>query len=139
MKERWSESFQTAEKLKVWCGGGVCHALTIVGYPTDGVVVMPTATKRKSVKTSNVRTKALTVKDTFIVTADAKKRISLRGTEIKHFHVQARSDGSFLLEPRVLVPPSAVSTRTLAMLDRAATNFKKGRASAPVDLSEFSD
>jgi|GEM_PF-795243 len=100
---------------------------------------MPTATKRNSTKTSAIRKKAPTVDDTYIVTADSKKRISLRGTEIKHFHVQARSDGSFLLEPRVLVPPSAVSARTLAMLDRAATNLKKGKASAPVDLSELAD
>ena len=100
---------------------------------------MPTVTKSKSTKTSSARKKSPTVKDSYIVTADAKKRVSLRGTKIKHFHVQARSDGSYLLEPRILVPPSAVSARTLNMLDRAAENFKKGKASAPVDLSEFAE
>jgi len=43
------------------------------------------------------------------VAADAKKRISLRGAKTKYFHVKALSNGYFLLEPRVLVPPQAIS------------------------------
>jgi hypothetical protein len=38
------------------------------------------------------------------IAADAKKRISLRMAKAKYFHVQALSNGSYLLEPRVLVP-----------------------------------
>ena len=71
------------------------------------------------------------------VAADAKKRISLRGATAKYFHVRALSNGAYMLEPRVLVPPNAVSTRALKMLDQSAANFKKGLASAPIDLTPF--
>jgi hypothetical protein len=56
------------------------------------------------------------------VAADAKKRISLRNAKTKYFHVQALSNGSYLLEPRVLVPPQAVSTRSLKMLDKSVAS-----------------
>jgi hypothetical protein len=79
----------------------------------------------------------LTVLEKYDVAADAKKRISLRNAKTKYFHVQALSNGSYLLEPRVLVSPQAVSARTLKMLDKSAANFKKGMVSAPVDLSLF--
>ncbi len=69
--------------------------------------------------------------------ADAKNRISLRGAKTKHFHVKALSNGSFLLEPRVLVSPGALPTRTMRMLDKAAANFKKGLVSETIDLSAF--
>ena len=65
---------------------------------------------------------------------DAKKRISLRGAKTKYFHVKALSNGSYFLEPRVLVPPRAVSMRTLRMLDKSVANLKKGVASAPINL-----
>jgi hypothetical protein len=42
-----------------------------------------------------------------------------------------------LLEPRVLVPPQAVSPRVLKMLDQSAENFKNGVASPPIDLTPF--
>ena len=71
------------------------------------------------------------------VAADAKKRISLRGATAKYFHVRALSNGAYMLEPRVLVPPNAVSSRALKMLDQSAANFKKGLASAPIDLTPF--
>jgi hypothetical protein len=79
----------------------------------------------------------LTVVEDYDVAADAKKRISLRGAKTKYFHVKALSNGCFLLEPRVLVPPQAISSRTLKMLDKSAANFKKGLVSAPIDLGEF--
>ena len=49
---------------------------------------------------------------------DAKKRITVRGAEAEHFAVKVFEDGHVLLEPRVLVPPEAVSKRTLKMLDK---------------------
>ncbi|MBM3853357.1 MAG: hypothetical protein FJ399_09395 [Verrucomicrobia bacterium] len=73
--------------------------------------------------------------ESYDIAADAKQRISLRGAKSKYFHVQAFSDGCYLLEPRVLVPPEAIPARTLRMLDASAANFKAGRASAPVDLA----
>lgn len=69
------------------------------------------------------------------VAADDKKRISLRGAKTKYFHVKAFSNGCYLLEPRVLVHPEAVSARTRRMLEVSATNFKAGLASAPIDLA----
>lgn len=73
------------------------------------------------------------------VAADTKNRISLRGVKTKYFHVKALSNGCYVLEPRVLVAPEAVSKRTLKMLDRSVTALKKGKASAPIDLSRFTE
>jgi hypothetical protein len=42
-----------------------------------------------------------------------------------------------LLEPRVLVAPEAIPARTLRMLDKSVASLKKGKASAPIDLSAF--
>lgn len=89
---------------------------------------MPTTLERPKSKPR------LTVLEDYDVAADAKKRISLRNAKTKYFHVQALSNGCFLLEPRVLVPPHAVS----ALLDKSVAGLKKGLASAPVDLSQFS-
>ena len=69
--------------------------------------------------------------------ADAKNRISLRGAKVKYFHVRALSDGGYLLQPRVLVPPDAIPPRTLKMLERSVAQLKRGKASAPVDLTAF--
>ncbi len=71
----------------------------------------------------------LTVVEDYDVAADAKKRISLRSAKTKYFHVKARSNGCFLLEPRVLVSPQAISARSLKMLDKSVANLKKGLAS----------
>ncbi len=79
----------------------------------------------------------LSVVEEYDVAADAKRRISLRRAKTKYFRVRAFANGSFLLEPRVLVPPQAVSPRVLKMLDQSAENFKKGVASPPIDLSPF--
>ena len=65
-----------------------------------------------------------TVVEAYDVAADAKKRISLRHAKTKYFHVQALSNGCFLLEPRVLVPPTAISARSLKMLDRSVAHLK---------------
>jgi hypothetical protein len=79
----------------------------------------------------------LAVVENYDVAADAKKRISLRNAKTKYFHVKALSNGCYLLEPRVLVPPEAISARSLKMLAKSAANFKKGMASAPIDLAAF--
>jgi hypothetical protein len=70
--------------------GGISHLRQSMG----------TLTIHKKRKLAN----ALTVVDAYDIAADAKKRISLRKAKAKYFHVQALSNGSFLLEPRVLVP-----------------------------------
>ena len=68
---------------------------------------------------------------------DMKKRLTLRGAEAEYYAVQMFDDGHILLEPRVLVPPEAVSQKTLRMLDRAAKNFKRGKTSKPIDLDKY--
>ncbi len=80
-----------------------------------------------------------TVVEEYDVAADAKRRISLRHAKTKYFRVRSLSDGSFLLEPRVLVPAGSISPRVLKMLDHSAENFKKAAASPPVDLTPFQD
>lgn len=79
----------------------------------------------------------IAVVEDYDVAADAKKRISLRGARTKYFHVKAFSNGCYLLEPRVLVPPQAISTRSLKMLDKSVVNLRKGLASTPIDLTAF--
>jgi hypothetical protein len=95
---------------------------------------MSAPTNRKPKAKAKVR-----VVDQYDIAADAKRRINLRGTKTKYFRVKALSNGSYLLEPRVLVPAEAISERTLKMLDTAAMNLRKGMASAPIDLSGFLD
>ena len=90
--------------------------------------------KTASSKSSDL-TKKITVVNNYDVAADAKNRISLRGAKAKYFHVTALSNGAYMLEPQVLVPPDAIPARTLKMLDRSVASFKKGKASAPIDLS----
>lgn len=77
--------------------------------------------------------------ETYDVAADTKKRISLRNARTKYFNVKALSNGCFILEPRVLAPPQAISARALKTLEQSAANLKKGLASAPIDLAAFID
>src|SRR6266566_9731166 len=93
---------------------------------------MPTTTRSRSKSKAGV-----TVVERYDVAADSKKRINLRKAKTKYFHVKALSNGSYLLEPRVLVPPQAISARSLKMLGKSVASLKKGLASAPVDLSAF--
>jgi hypothetical protein len=95
---------------------------------------MPTLTLKRTKQKQR-----LTIVEDYDVAADNKNRISLRKARTKYFHVKALSNGCFLLEPRVLVPPQAISARSLKMLDKAAANLKKGLVSAPIDLSAFTE
>lgn len=81
--------------------------------------------------------KGITVLQDYDVTADAKSRISLRGAKTKYFHVKVLSNGSYVLEPRVLVAPDAIPARTLRMLEISVAALKKRKASAPIDLRPF--
>lgn len=93
---------------------------------------MPTATNSR-----RKRFPGLSVIEHYDVAADAKSRISLRKATTKYFHVKALSNGAYLLEPRVLVPPQALTAKTRKMLDAAAVNLKQGKASAAIDLTPF--
>src|SRR6478672_3212570 len=96
---------------------------------------MQTLPRKQQRRTPSAR--RATVVQGYDVAADAKNRISLRGARTKYFHVKVLSNGSFLLEPRVLVAPQLLSARTRRMLDRSAANLKKGLAFPPVDLATF--
>lgn len=74
---------------------------------------------------------------TYDTRLDSKRRLTIRGASFEYYHVKEYSDGHIVLEPRVLTPPFEVSQRTLAMMDSAIGNFRKGQVSAPVDLSDF--
>ncbi len=74
------------------------------------------------------------VVEEYDTSADSKKRISLRGTQAKYFHVKALSNGSYLLVPRDAVP-----ARTLKMLEQSVANLKRGKVSAPIDLTAFTE
>lgn len=101
-----------------------------MGIPT----ILPGMPMRK-VKAKQHR--GLTVVERYDVAADAKKRINLRNAKTKYFHVKALSNGAYILEPRVLVPPETISARAMKMIEQSAANLKKGRASAPIDFASL--
>lgn len=68
---------------------------------------------------------------------DSKRRLTLRESRYEYYHVQHYSDGSIMLQPRVLVEPLYVSENTLNMMDQSMENMKKGKAGKAVDLSKF--
>jgi len=70
---------------------------------------------------------------------DSKKRITLRGAQTMYYRVREKKDGTIELSPRVLVHPDDISKKTLAMVDRSVEQFKKGKASEPVDLKELNE
>ncbi|MBR5340631.1 MAG: hypothetical protein IK151_01750 [Erysipelotrichaceae bacterium] len=70
---------------------------------------------------------------------DSKKRITLRNAVFDYFHVSEMDDGRIVLEPRELVKPFSVSANTLAMMDSAVENLKKGKVSKTLDLSDFEE
>jgi hypothetical protein len=99
---------------------------------------MPIAAKAHTKGITSPRS-GISVVEQYDTAADSKKRISLRGAQSKYFHVKALSNGSYLLEPRVLLPRDAVPARTLKMLEHSVANLKKGKVSAPIDLTAFTE
>lgn len=70
---------------------------------------------------------------------DSKKRLTLRSALFEYYHVSEFADGKIVLEPRELTVPFSVSANTLKMMDTAVENFKAGKVSEEIDLSEFGD
>lgn len=68
---------------------------------------------------------------------DNKKRITLRNANFSYYHIQELKDGKIMLEPRVLASLDQVSKKTLNCMDKAMKNYKKGKVSKPIDLSDF--
>lgn len=68
---------------------------------------------------------------------DTKKRVTLRGARYQYYNVKEYDNGCIVLEPRELTIPESIFARTLDDMDRAIRNFKIGKVSEPVDLSDF--
>lgn len=74
----------------------------------------------------------------YVAHLDNKKRITLRGVTYQYYNVKEYGNGCIILEPRELSVPKSISSRTLADMDRAVSNFKRGDVSSAIDLSDFS-
>ena len=66
---------------------------------------------------------------------DSKKRVTLRGARYQFYNVREYDNGCIMLEPRELIIPKEISSRTLSSMGKAIRNFKLGQVSDPVDLS----
>lgn len=76
------------------------------------------------------------VKD-YTVHIDNKKRVTLRGALYQYYNVKEYDNGCIILEPRELTIPDSISAKTLEDMDKAVSNFKIGKVSETVDLSDF--
>lgn len=75
-----------------------------------------------------------TVKN-YDVHIDSKKRITLRDAKYQYYNAREYDNGRIMLEPRELIIPKEISSRTLSSMDQAIRSFKLGQVSDPVDLS----
>lgn len=73
----------------------------------------------------------------YVAHLDNKKRITLRGAAYQYYNVKEYGNGCIILEPRELAVPESISARTLADMERAVSNFKRGDVSPAIDLSDF--
>ena len=73
----------------------------------------------------------------YVAHLDNKKRITLRGATYQYYNVKEYGNGCIILEPRELAVPESISAKTLADMDRAVSNFKRGDVSPAIDLSDF--
>ena len=73
----------------------------------------------------------------YTVHIDSKKRVTLRGALYQYYNVREYQNGCIMLEPRELVVPDTISSKTLSDMDQAIENFKMDNVSAPIDLSDF--
>jgi len=70
---------------------------------------------------------------------DTKKRVTLRGAKYDYYRIQEFADGRIVLEPRELVPPFEISSRSLSIIDESIKNLRDGKVSDPIDLSSFTN
>lgn len=73
----------------------------------------------------------------YTVHIDNKKRVTLRGASFQYYNVREFENGCIILEPRELTTPEGISERTIADMDKAIENFKLGKVSPAIDLSDF--
>ena len=65
---------------------------------------------------------------------DEKKRVAIRNSNFSYFHVKEYSNGSIVLEPRILVAPFEISEKSLNMMDKSIKNLKKGKVSKKINV-----
>ena len=68
---------------------------------------------------------------------DAKRRLTLRGAKYAYYQVREYENGCIILEPRELTLPKEISKKTLAMMDESIRNYRMGKVSEPIDVTEF--
>ena len=73
----------------------------------------------------------------YVAHLDNKKRITLRGAAYQYYNVKEYGNGCIILEPRELAVPESISARTLADMNRAVSNFKRGDVFPAIDLSDL--
>ena len=76
------------------------------------------------------------VKD-YDVRLDSKKRVTLRGAKYHYYKVKDCDNCCILLETSEQTIPKSISSKTLKSMGEAIRNFKIGKVSEPVDLSDF--
>lgn len=73
----------------------------------------------------------------YTVHIDSKKRVTLRGALHQYYQVREYDNGCIMLEPRELVVPDTISSKTLEDMDAAIRNFKVNNVSEAIDISDF--
>ncbi len=73
----------------------------------------------------------------YTVHIDSKKRVTLRGALYQYYQVREYDNGCIMLEPRELVVPDTISSKTLEDMDAAIRNFKVNNVSEAIDISDF--
>lgn len=68
---------------------------------------------------------------------DVKNRVTIRGAKYKNYNIRIFENGCVIMEPRVLSLPNSVSKKALKAMDKSVENFKLGKVSDPIDLSDF--
>jgi len=68
---------------------------------------------------------------------DDKNRITINESKYDYYNVNVYENGCILLEPRELVDSLQISSRFLKEMDEAMENFKVGKVSDAIVLSEF--
>lgn len=68
---------------------------------------------------------------------DSKRRITLRGAKYQYYKVKEFDNGCMILEPQELKTPEGISDKTIKEMDQAVANFKEGKVSKPINLSDF--
>lgn len=73
----------------------------------------------------------------YMIRLDRRKRLRLRGAKYSYYLIKEYDNGCILLEPRELVKPQQISDETRKAMDDSIQNFRRGKVSAPIELSKL--